>query len=65
MLLIQELLDAADIRMLRSQQDGTFTVTACPKPTAYLLELPRRIQCSSTVTVKVDWQKAEAHPRNS
>ena len=39
----KELLEAADISMLRPRRDCRFIVTACPSPNAYILVLPRKI----------------------
>ena len=49
----KELLDAADIDMLRSGWDCPFTLTAraCPSPNAYALALPRKMLCSTVVNV--------------
>jgi hypothetical protein len=47
----KELLDSADIGKLRPLWDGPVTVTACPRPNAYTLALPRRMRCSPTVNV--------------
>ena len=47
----KELLDEADIGKLRQRWDGPFTVSACPSPNAYTLELPRKMRCSPTVNV--------------
>ena len=45
------LLDAANIGKLRPRWDGPFTATACPRPNAYTLALPRKMRCSSTINV--------------
>jgi hypothetical protein len=51
--LLRLLLDAADIGTLHPRWEGPFTVTAtvCPIPKACTLALPRRMQCSPTVSV--------------
>ena len=41
----------ADIGNLRPLWDGPIAATACQSPNAYMLALPRRMQCSSTVNV--------------
>ena len=61
----KELLDAADIGKLRPRWDGPFTVTACPSPNAYTLELPHKMRCSPTVNVdrlKPYFARADAIP---
>ncbi len=61
----KELLDAADIGKLRPRWDGPFTVTACPRPNAYTLALPRLMQCSPTVNVdrlKPFYERLDALP---
>ena len=45
----KELLDAADISMLRPRRDSPSTVTYCPSPNAHSLVVPRKMRRSSTV----------------
>jgi hypothetical protein len=45
----KDLLDAADIGKLRPRWEGPFAVTACSRPNAYTLALPRKMLCSPTV----------------